>query len=1154
MAPSLQERFRLGRKKNFDAFDDSSYVSEESGDKEVATPTASVQPYVSSLEPTQEEPQEDKEQAPLPPSPPLSNEVAPSVLGRLLGKHAPGSPRKSSKNSFQSAASKLSKQTVQSTATARIDNTSRLSSNTTAPVAEDAPQTPAKPKRKSVKRPKARSQFKQSLLKGADSESDESLSDDDGHPTAEILDLLNSSMVDMDEGDHEDDKLRESLNVDREDRQDEKEDDHSERPKLLAAPSRESLMDPVPSTQNDPNPSQEEKDSMVRTSARPKRWGGRGTKEPQGAQFMPSLMSDPDADCESELSSDVNNGGYLPTPMASSRPTLLSAPSRSGDLFDDEDSTEGDNSREPSQAVPSQAASGYFYGGDEKKDDHKERPKMLPPPSEASLGCRFSDSVIESQSVPSPSEAIGPVNGKRPVVRKTRRRGGRRPKEPHPASDPECEGEGSSDEDDDGYLPTAMASSQSSRPPILSAPSQSSLEGDIFDHNEDDQSSEPNPLAAPSQASFNCSLSDLRPDVINNGEESAVFSLSALEDDKRHSSPAKSLLQMEGDESMSKLDNSLMELSMAFEDQDGGSQVNLYLAKVRQNRVKGPGEVDPVGGSVRSTRSSLSFSVTVDPNGETQSINVDTRLPTIESPTKKTRGRNIRGETKIADMSDIDAPSFAAKSTESSSRHSQRSRIASPRKQPRESPQINLSEQESRSPPLQVSPDRQDLQSPKTSRHSKSQSLHRRSKTSQPDEDLSKSGPGGEQMSMSQHSPRSPRRKMRPKGETRAPPSLPLGGDDVSQANQGPETKVSARVGSSEQEVGGEAPTTRAPTSRRQFPHAAMKETDTVEEDVSPTSVEGFSPPRRQQRKVPPVTTPRAASSRNLFKATTPTPRSTSRHISTPTTPRRAQTPRGTSSRNVVKRSDSFKRLLRQMGKTNSIRDLCSLKEDQEATPSNLVFESPQKVRESLQKAKSTKVKEDQEATPSNLVLESPQKVRESLQKARSTRYLNRSSENPGRASSSRNLMAESPRKTSSRNLVADSPRKTSSLKHVDQESPRKSSSKSVNPESPRKSSSRSVNPESPRRTSSSRNVHIASLQKSGSSRNVHIASPLKSGRDLLKRAQSSRIMPSSDWNYEPNRKHQVTPVSEDDPDTPHRDANKTGVRHLQQIPTIDIC
>jgi hypothetical protein len=1254
MAPSLQERFSLRKKKNFDAFDDSSYKSEESGDLDA--PAGSDEPYVSSLEPTEEEPEEDKEQAPLPPPPPLTNERAPSVLGRLLGKN-PSSPRKSSKNSFQSSTSKLTKQT-QSNPSADI-------ASTPVAVAEDAPQTPAKTPakltRKSPKKTKRESrQCKQSLLD--DSGSDESLSDDDGvyRPSKEMAlmkpnrpkvlavesEVESSLSVGMGEVNtfsnpsslegsslHDEcDRAEFSSSHSRGDQKERRsvlpapsqeslmdmalacqnepntsettsarpkrrgvrrsnepqgaqpsslEDpslhdecdrvelssspsrgDHKERRTVLPAPSQESLMDMALASQNDPNTSET-------TSARPKR---RGFRRPQGAQFIPSLMS-ADADCESKsvVASEVDDGENLPTPMGR-RPSLLSAPSQPGDVIDDGDGTEDDDASEsslPAAPIPDDSNNG---GGDETKDDH--------------------NSVIESQSVPSPSV----VN----ASAKSKHNSERRPKVPQPAFDPEREDEGSSDEDDDGYLPTSMASSKSSRPAILSVLSQSSLTGDIIDngdHNKDNQSSEPSPLADQSHASLDCSLSDLGPDRTYNGEDSDVFSLSALEK-KNHASPVKSLLKAEGDDSTSKLDSSLQGLSMAFEDREGGSQSNLFLAKIRQNKVKGPGEVDQ---SVRSSRSSLSFSDTVDPNGETQSINVDTRLPAIESPIKETRGHNIRGDNKIADMSDIDEPSFASKSTENSSRHSQRSGIASPKKQPREPPQIDLSEQESRSPPRQGgSPRRQHLQqehhsskSPKTSRPSKSQSLHQRSQSAIPVEDVSKTGPSSEQVSMSQHTRSSPRRKMmKSKGDARVHPGPLVGDIDFSQTDQGREKEVSTRAEKSEH----------------------------VEENVSPTSVEGFSPPRRQQRKVtstttPKVvrsrnltqaTTPKAASSRNLtqattpkaasssdlfkastpnpssslFKATTPNARATSglgkattpnprSSRRTPTTPRRAQTPRGTSSsRNVDKSSDSYKKFIRQMGNSGNIGDLCSLREDEETSSRNLVPESPQNVK--------NRPSEYSERTSSlrNLIAESPRKTSSSMsvnlespRKANSSRSVN--PESPRRATSSRNLNPESPRRaTSSRNLNPESPRRATSMRNLNPESPRRAtSSRNLNPESPRRAtssrnlnpesqrratSSRNPNPESPRRTTSSRNQKRASLQKAGSSRNVKTASPLNAGRDLLKRAQSSRIMPSSDWNYEPNRRH-VTPASEDDPDNRGRDANKTSSQHLR-IPSIDIC
>lgn len=1218
MAPSLQERFGLKKKKNFDAFDDNSYMSEEVADLHAAAP-GSTELYVSSLEPTEEEREEDKEQAPSESQTP-SGERGPTVLGRLLGKNGSSFPRKSSKNSFQSASSKYLKnaQSNQSADTAGLDTPPCHSINV---VAEDAPQTPAKSRRMSLKKPKRRSvACKQSLLKGADCESDESLSDDDGYRPSKGMEALkpnrpkdseleSSLSGDIGKVDYEYDNFGapglHDESHDNEDSQNGKEGDHKGRPKLLAAPSGESLMDTgrpkllakpsgeslmdmqralASQSQNEPKPSE--------TKVRSKRRSRRIANEPQGAQFMPSLMSaDADAECETEGSTEVDDVGYQPTPMASSsqrRPSLLSAPSRSGDYYDGE-STEEDNSCEPSLpeaqtysrrpsllSAPSQSGDLVDDGDNsslpslpplpnlsfpsphEEKFDPKEA-KVVPVKFKRSSERRPKESqpasdpkceVIESKSVP-PSKSIAgywnvakPVgNDKNPVMNspaKSKRSSGRKPKEPQPASDPECEGDGCSDEDDDGYLPTAM---KSNRPALLSAPSQSSLEGEIFD-NEDQN--EPNPLAAQSQASLNCSLSDLGPDGTNNGEGSAVFSLSALEKDKNYSNPAKSVLKKEGDDSMAKLDSSLQGLTMAFEGGDG-SQSNLYLANVRKNRVRGPGEVDP---SLRSTRSNLSFSVNVDPNGETQSINVDTRLPTIESPSKKSRGRNIRGDTEIADMSDIDAPSFATKFAENSSKLSQRSHIASPRKQPRELPQIDLSEQES---PTRSPPRRQDLEqehhcpkAPKTSlRPSKSHALHRRTKSSLPKEDVLKTGPSEKpSMSKSLHRPRSksPRRKMmRPKDES--------------------------RVDTSEQEGTG---------------------------DVSPTSVGGLSPPRRRQRKVTPTTTPKAAtysitpattpkaasssttptttpkatSSSNLFKATTPNPRSTTRHSSTSTTPRRAQTPRGTSSKNVVKNSDSFKKFLHQS--SGSMRDLCPLNEDQETISKDVVSES--------------------------------------LQKVKSTRNLNRSSENHGKTNSLKNLIAESPRTTSSRNLVTDSSRKKGSSS-VNPESSRKTSSSSVNPESSRKSSSRSVNPESmrrtgssrsvnpesprrtsssrklntesprrtssstnlnsesprrttssrnfraesPRRASGSRNANTASLQKTGSWRNMDTASPTKAGRDLLKRAQSSSKMSTSDWNYEPNRRH-VTPASEDDADNRDRDTNKVSVRHLQQIPSIDIC
>jgi hypothetical protein len=1333
MAPSLQERFGLRKKKIFDAFDDSSYMSEEEVGDLVDAP-ASAELYVSSLEPTQEDPEEDKEQAPLPPPQPLTNERAPSVLGRMLGKN-PSSPRKSSKNSFQSATSRLTK-------TAQCYQSTDIASPPAA-VAEDAPQTPAKLKHKSPKKTKRKSvQCKQSLL---DSGSDESLSDDDGYRPSKGMTLLkpnrpkvlavdneveSSLSVGMGEVDKcssprsleapslhsECDRAELSSSHSRGDHKERptvlpapsdgclmdmalasqndpnpsettsampkrrgvrkgpslhsecdhaelssshSRGDHKERPTVLPAPSDGCLMDMALASQNDPNPSEtssakpkrrgvrkgpslhsecgraelspshtrgdhKERPSVLpapsdgclmdmalasqndpspaetssakpkrrgvregpslrsecdraelssshtrgdhkerhtvlpapsqgslmdmalaiqndpnpteTTSAMPKRRGVRRSNEPQGAQFRPSLMSaDADADCESEsvVPAEVDDGGYLPTPMGR-RPSLLSAPSQSGDFIDAGDSTEDDDASESSLPAAPILDDNNKTKRDEKKDDQ--------------------NSVIESQSVPNPSV----VN----ASAKTKRNSGRRPKDSQPASDPDREGEASSDEDDDGYLPTSMASSKSSRPAILSALSQSSLTGNVFDngdHNKDKQSSEPSPLADQSQASIDCSLSDLGPDGTNSGEDSTVFSLSALEK-KKHSSPAKSLLMPDGDDSTSKLDKSLQALSMASGDREDGGQSNLFLAKNRQNKVKGPGEVDP---SVRSTRSSLTFSVTVDSNGETQSINVDTRLPMIESPTKKTRDHNIQGDNKIADMSDIDAPSFAVKSTENSSRHSQRSRIALSKKQPKELPQIDLSEQESRSPPRQGSPRRQHLQqehhspkSPKTSRPSKSQSLHRRSKNSTPVEDVSKSGPSREQISMSQN-----RKMMKAKGDTRVHPGPLLGDDDVNQTDQGRENKASARADKSE----------KSPASRRQLLRAMTKETGIVEENVSPTSVEGFSPPRRQQRKVAPTTTPKAASSRNLtlattpkamssrnltpattpradtssdlFKATTPNPRGTSGlgKATTPnprssrktvTTPRRAQTPRGTSSsRNVDKSSDSFNKFIRQMGKSGNIGDLCSLKEDEETSSRNVVPES--------------------------------------LENGKNTKNLSRPSENSQRTSSLRHLIAQSPRKTNSlRNLVADSsrkiissmcvnpesPRKVSSPRSVNPESPRRAtSSKNVNPEPPRRAtSSRKLNPESPRGTTSSRNLNRASLQKAGSSRNVKTASPLNAGRDLLKRAQSSRMMPSSDWNYEANRRHVATAPG-DDPDNRDRDANNTSSRHLR-IPSIDLC
>jgi hypothetical protein len=1286
MAPSLQQRFGLGRKnpfakKTFDVFDDSnSCMSEEGGDLDVTNGSPPAQLNATSLEPTQEEALEDKEQAPpSPTSPTLSNEVAPSVLGRLLGK-SPGSPRKSSKNSFQSAASRLStsKQTQsnQSNTAARIDNTN---------TSEAIPQTPSK--RKGWRTP--RLQCKQSLLQSTtcDNGDDESLSDDDGYPSAgaglvklERLKALAvnkecepSLSIDIGEVNNADDKslLAPSLH---------EESTDSNCADLSSTQDEEHSEDNEEDDHNDPDPSEtngtkEKKNPMVRTSVRTRRRGGRKPKEPQCAQFltsehqcaqfMPSLMSDPNAVCEE---SEVSSNADIPTPTASSNPDADCEESEESEVSSDEDlptvtpsSEQEHKERRRVLPAPSNESLGFMVdrrsvpspseAGGDKKEEHKERRRVLPAPSNESLEFMVDRQSVPSpsetggdkkeehkerrsvlpapsneslefmvgrQSVPGPSEAIGNMDVEDPMVKasaKSQRRGGRRSKEPQgaepvplSASDPESESEDYS-EDHGGYLPTAMTSSKSSR-----QASQSSL-----DHNEDDQSSEPSPLVALSQTSLDSSASDLRPDGTSN-DEGSVFSLSALEGAKNRSSPAISLSNAEENDSTSKLDNSLKKLSTAFDDLDDGSQVNLYLAKVRQNRTNGSGEVDPLGGSVRSTRSSLSFSVTVGPKGETQSINVDTRLPTIESPTKMTRGRGAQGDPKIADMSDIDLPSFAVKSVENISKHSQRSRMASPKRQPRESPQIDPSEQELRSAPLQVSPRRQVLQqgeyspkTPKTSRLSKSQHLNR---TVQPDEDLSNAGPSGEQISLSQHSPsKSPRRQMRssvpsgektsmsqhspsksPRKQTRS--SVP-GGEQISmsqhpprQASSSPRKQMRSKVETKSQ-TDLNSDTKVSPTSRRRSHDATEKETGIVKEDVSPTSVQEFSSPhRRQQRRVSPTTdaneketgiveedvsptsvgefsspnrrherrvtptTPRTGSSRNLLGSQTPrgtssrnllgsqTPRGTrtAPRTGSSSTPRTgssrnllgSQTPRGTSSRNVVKMSDSFKKMLRNMGNTDSIKNLCSLKEDQEAGSVDLVQE------------------------PLHL-------VRASLQKANSTKNLSRSNETSGRTSSSRNLIGEKTR--SSRKLVVDSPRKTSSSRRANPETPRRaqssrkvvaesprktSSSRHLDLESPRKtSSSRNVNRESPRRAQSSQNFNTESLQRTSSSRNMKQESPLKTGRSLLLRAQSSRILPNSDWNYEPNRRHQVKPVTKDDPANFRRDAKKTVV---PQLPSIDIC
>jgi len=99
-----------------------------------------------------------------------------------------------------------------------------------------------------------------------------------------------------------------------------------------------------------------------------------------------------------------------------------------------------------------------------------------------------------------------------------------------------------------------------------------------------------------------------------------------------------------------------------------GDRINGCMSKLREKRSSASGvDASLRGGSFRSTRSSLSLSLFVsDSAGETQFVNVDTRMPTIDSPMKKrtSRVKLSRAEStskqldlssKLANLSDIDA-------------------------------------------------------------------------------------------------------------------------------------------------------------------------------------------------------------------------------------------------------------------------------------------------------------------------------------------------------------------------------------------------------------------------------------------------------------------------------------------------------------------
>jgi hypothetical protein len=930
-------------------------------------------------------------------------------------------------------------------------------------------------------------------------------------------------------------------------------DDKSSEPKPLAAPSQIDLCfsfsDLVIPSPPEANGNKGEKDSTVKVSAKPKRRAGRRPTKPQqgGAQFMPSLISDPDADCENKDASGENDVEYLPS------------------LDADADYESGDSSDEDDVEYLPKPDVEYEREGSSDKVDCGYLPK---PDADYERG--GSSDEVDRGSLPKPDADYGYESESSEEVDL-----GYLPKPNADAdfdSDPDYGYESEREEEapeevDRGYQPISMGSKapRMSRRPSLLAFLEVSNEKMAGDHNEDDHS-------------------DLRPDANKSGVESGNKDESESgpksQDDK--SDPSST----EPNEPMSKLDNSLEKLALAFEDQDDGSQVNLYLAKVRESKEKDSGGVDLKGGSVRSTRSSLSFSVTVDPNGETKSINVDTRLPTIESPTKKKRSHRIRGETNIPDLSNIDAPSFAVKSERSRSsaedvpRHSQRSsrlgspkKQSSPKKQPRESPQTDPSERSSRSVP----------KNPKTPR---SKTKHR-SRTSQPDEDIAgqpadrtlemldlaappvtKTGRSGEKssksLSKSMHNhPRSPRKTMRVKGEVRVHPSpllaSPLvGGDEVGQPEQSPENKVSSRVDMLRQEVAGEDLANHTPESRRQFLQVSVKEDDNAEDDASPTSVAELASPKKQERgragsisSTSTPVTPRSTSSRDLFKSTTPNSRSGVKHLSSPVTPRsessgglfKATTPRSMSrsmssrdfaQKDMMKKSDSFRNVLqsREMGESDGIKNICSLKDGPEASSGDLN-------QESLQKSNSPR---NLSNSPRNLS-NSPRNL------SNSPRNLNQSSESPGKTSNSRNVYADSKRKTSSM-MDLHSPRKTSNSRHLNSEPLQRTSSLVGVPQdcslvndpqdAPRKTG-RGLG--SPRKTMSSRHLNSTTLHTTSSSMNVPQVSPRKTGRASPRKTMSSRHL-NSKTLQKTSSSHTSRIV---------HDGIQTVATQLQQMPSIDV-